>query len=151
MTSSCTEALAAVVVRRLLQIFAHILEDLATKFLSDIEIKQLTRSLIFLYNGSWWRKKKILIMPLPERPYIIMIADSLPPDTVRCQYNAVRFLQNTHNRHTHSSPVRVRYGMFAVRLKSDSHSATVFAVLYAISWKIGPCYSDTRLFAPEHQ
>ena len=46
---------------------------------------------------------------------------------------------------THSVPVRARYGVSVVSLKSDLRSATVIAVLYVILWKIGQRYNGTRL------
>ena len=55
--------------------------------------------------------------------------------TVRCHYNAVNFLQIPHNRETfHSSPMRVRYGVSFVNLKSDLYSALISAVVCEISW-----------------
>ena len=45
----------------------------------------------------------------------------------------------------HSLPVRVRYGVPVVILKSDSLSATIIAVPYAISWQIGR-HNGTSLY-----
>ena len=61
--------------------------------------------------------------------------------TVRCRYNAVNFLLNAHKRHSIARPWRS-----VVILKSNSHSATVIAVPYVISWRIGPPYNGTRLY-----
>ena len=41
--------------------------------------------------------------------------------------------------------MRARYGVSVVILISNSHSATVIAVPYVISWKIGPLYNGTWL------
>ena len=49
---------------------------------------------------------------------------------VRCRYDMVNFLRNSHNRY----PVRARYGVSVVILKSDSLSATVMAAPHVISW-----------------
>ena len=62
-------------------------------------------------------------------------------------YNMVNFLWNPHNRHLpHCSPVRERYGVPVVILKSYSLPATVIAVWYVISWWIGPHYNATWLY-----
>ena len=54
-------------------------------------------------------------------------------NTVWCCCNTVSLLENPHNRPPHSSPVRAKYGVSVVRLKSGAHSAAVIAVLYVIS------------------
>ena len=66
--------------------------------------------------------------------------------TVRCRYNAVNFSPKSSQQTLHSSPMRARYGVSVVILKSNSHSATVIAVPYVISWKIGPRYNGTWLY-----
>ena len=57
--------------------------------------------------------------------------------TVRCRCNAVNLIQNSHKRHHHSSPVRARYGVSVVNLKSDLRSVVAIAVPFMVSWKIG--------------
>ena len=51
-----------------------------------------------------------------------------------------KYFQSTY----HSSPVRTRYRVSFVGLKSDSCLASVTAVLYAISYHIWPCYNGTN-------
>ena len=69
--------------------------------------------------------------------------------TIGTEYSAVplkrgqfspKLSQKTHQ----SSPVRARYGVSVVILKSDSLSATVITVPYVISWWIGPRYNGTN-------
>ena len=67
------------------------------------------------------------------------------PSTVPSHYNMVNFLQNPHNRHPISSPLRARYGVSLVILISYSLSTTVITVLYVISWYIRPHYNGTWL------
>ena len=59
----------------------------------------------------------------------------IKPTPVRCCYNAVRFLQNSHDRH-----------LSVVSMKSDLCSVAVIAVSYVISWWIGPHHNGTRLY-----
>ena len=61
-------------------------------------------------------------------------------------YNALNFLLSLHNRHPRSLPVRVSYGVSLVSLNFKWCSATVVAVLYAISRYTGPCYNGTHLY-----
>ena len=57
-----------------------------------------------------------------------------PHGAVRCQYNAVNFIQNPHKRHPIAHP-RGRYmGCLLWFSKSDSLSRTVIAVYHVISW-----------------
>ena len=51
--------------------------------------------------------------------------------------------QNT----SHSSPTRVRYEMCFVNLNRSLYSASVTAVMYTISFYIGPCCNGTWLYA----
>ena len=46
----------------------------------------------------------------------------------------------------HSSPVRARYGIYFVGSNCDLYFASVTAVVYAISFYIGPSYNGTRLY-----
>ena len=46
----------------------------------------------------------------------------------------------------HSSPVRTRYGVSVLILKSDLLPATVIAVPYVLLWEIGSCYNGTWLY-----
>ena len=71
------------------------------------------------------------------------------PYTVRCRYNAVNFLKKYSQRTTHSSPVKARYGMSFVDPASDWYSSRVPAIIYAVSYYIGPHNNDTRLI-PSH-
>ena len=57
-----------------------------------------------------------------------------------------RFSPKSSQYTPHSSPVRTRYGVSVVILKSDSMSATVIALLYVISWVITPHYNGTWLY-----
>ena len=61
--------------------------------------------------------------------------------TVRCCYDAVNFLQNTHKRYPKSG-----YGVSLVRTPSDLWNVWATAVLYEISCYIGPRYNGTRLY-----
>ena len=63
--------------------------------------------------------------------------------TVQCCYNAVNFLRYPYNRHPIARP---GIGVCVVSLKPDLCSATVLAVPYVISWKIGLHYNGTRLW-----
>ena len=45
----------------------------------------------------------------------------------------------------YSSPLMARYGMSYVISKSDLYFASVFLLLYVISWYIAPRYNSTRL------
>ena len=67
--------------------------------------------------------------------------------TVRCCYNAISF-SNFLTTDTHSSPVRVRYGVSVVSFKSDSCSAAVIAVLLVKLWLSGLHYNGTWLYMP---
>ena len=65
------------------------------------------------------------------------------------QYNAVimlsifpKFLQNT----PHSSPIKVRYGVYFVCSNFDFYLAPVTALMYAVSCHVVPCYNGTRLY-----
>ena len=69
-------------------------------------------------------------------------------DTVRCRYN-VNFLSNPLNI-LDRLPMKVRYGVLFVSLKSDLSSATVFAVLYVILWYFGPHNNGTQLYQVCH-
>ena len=62
---------------------------------------------------------------------------------MRCRYNAVNFLQNSQNT-PHSSPVRAKYGVSFAGTNFDLCSASVTAVLCAISRYIGSRYYGTR-------
>ena len=56
-------------------------------------------------------------------------------NTVRCRYNAVKFLRNPHKRHSICPPIRVRCGVSFVSTNSDLYSirATPFMLtIYAI-------------------
>ena len=66
--------------------------------------------------------------------------------TVWCCYNAVHFLQNTHNRPLIAHGVK--YAVYFVSSKSHLCSASVIAFLYKIkiSWYIGLCYNGTWLY-----
>ena len=63
---------------------------------------------------------------------------------VQCNYNMVNLFQNPHNSDK-SLPVRVRYGVSFVNLKSDLYSALVNAVECQKSCYTGPCYNGTEL------
>ena len=63
--------------------------------------------------------------------------------TVWCSYNAVNFLQNHHKRHPIVRPLE--RGMGCLLCIQTLYSASVRAVIYAISCYIGPHYNGTRL------
>ena len=65
--------------------------------------------------------------------------------TVRCRYNAVNFIQNAHKRHTIARPLG--RGMVCLLLiNTDLYSASIIAVMCAISCYIGPRYNGTWLY-----
>ena len=66
-------------------------------------------------------------------------------NTVRCCYNAVKFLRNPHNRHSICPPVRVRCGVSLVSTNSDLYSVPATLSMFTISCYIGPRCGGTRL------
>ena len=79
----------------------------------------------FISLKTWFHGSLFFVMGIPFRR----------KGAVRCRYDAVDFLQNTHKRHPHSSPVRSRFGVSFVSSKSDlcSGVTVVISVLYEIS------------------
>ena len=79
----------------------------------------------FILLKTWFHGSLFFVMGVPFRR----------KGAVQCRYNAVGFLQNTHKRHPHSSPVRASFGMSFVSCKSDlcSGVTVVIAILYVIS------------------
>ena len=68
------------------------------------------------------------------------------------QYSAVllwrgQFSPKSSQNTSHSSPVRARYGVYLVGSNCDSFSASVTAVMYAISCYIEPRYNGTRPYS----
>ena len=63
---------------------------------------------------------------------------------VWCRYNAVYFLKIVKKNNTHSSP---RYGMSFVDPASVWYSSWVPAIIYVISYYIGPHYTGTPLYS----
>ena len=61
--------------------------------------------------------------------------------TVRCCYNMVIFLQNSHDRHLIAHP----WGS-VVSLKSDLCSVAAITVPFIVLWEIGPRYTSTQLY-----
>ena len=88
-------------------------------------------------------KRRLSAGCVPVRP-------SLRRDTsvkihrVRCSYNVVNFLQNLYKRRTHSSPIRVKYGVFFYGLKlwfifCPSHCSDVCnIILYRVALQRHP-------------
>ena len=67
--------------------------------------------------------------------------------TIQCGVVITRSVFSKSSQRTpHSSPVRARYGMSVVTLKSNSVSATVIAVPCVIQWWIGPRYNGSWLY-----
>ena len=67
---------------------------------------------------------------------------------MRYRYNAVNFLTDIH-KNTHSSPVRVRYGVKKIYSASGKYSAAVPVDSYVMNKKtynIGPRYKGTGLY-----
>ena len=71
---------------------------------------------------------------------------SFKQNTVWCHYNMVNFCSQFLWNTSHSSPVRVRYGMYFLCSNCDLYSAWPTAVVYAVSCCIGLCYNGTRLY-----
>ena len=69
--------------------------------------------------------------------------------TVQCHYNAVNFLQNPLKRHPIARPLGWGMGCL-LWVHTDLYSASVTAVMYAISCHIGPSYNGTRLYIPNN-
>ena len=67
-------------------------------------------------------------------------------NTVRCCYNAVKFLRNPHNRHSIGQPVRVRCGVSLVSTNYDLYSVPATLSMFTISCYIGPRCGGTRLY-----
>ena len=65
--------------------------------------------------------------------------------TVWCRYNALSFLKNIHKRHPIACPFGASYEVSFVDPASDWYSAWVPAILYTISYYIGPNYNDIQL------
>ena len=72
--------------------------------------------------------------------------EGIPTNTVLGRYHTVNFPQNFHKRNPiHRSSVRARYGVSFVCWNSDLYSASVTAVMWAMSCNIGSLYNGTRL------
>ena len=67
-------------------------------------------------------------------------------NTVRCRYNAVKFLRNPHNIPSICPPVRVRCGVSLVSTNSDLYSVPATLSMFTISCYIGPRCGGTRLY-----
>ena len=80
--------------------------------------KSVVRS-SYLYNGD----------PSTWKDYLYI--NSLRLRDIQCGaiITPVNFLKNPHKRHTHSSPVRARYGMYFVDSHSDLHYASGTAAI----------------------
>ena len=65
---------------------------------------------------------------------------------VRCRYNAVHFLPNTHNIHPIARPLGRSMGVFHVGSNSHLYPASVTAVVCAITCQNGSRYNDTLLY-----
>ena len=56
-----------------------------------------------------------------------------------------QFSQNYQQKTPHSMPIRACYGVSFVDPASDWYSTSVPAIIYAVSYYIGPCYNSTQL------
>ena len=84
--------------------------------------------------SRWWRfHDPIIWSNLTFVAYTICVVVPISPNTVRCGYDAVNFLQNHHKRHPIARPL--------VYLNPDLYSASLTAAMYAVSRYTGPRYN----------
>ena len=74
------------------------------------------------------------------------MADLLGSITVWYHYNVVNFLTNIQKKTPHTLPARARYGVYFVDSASEWYSVSVPAIIYAISYYVGPHYNCIRLY-----
>ena len=106
---------------------------------------------LLLFLGPWYdHNVKSAYFPIHiARPFTIFTS-FYPSVTFKCSALVLKrgkFSPISLRQTLHSSPVRARYGVFVVSLKSDIHSATVIAVPYVISWKKMDRVITIRLYA----
>ena len=104
-----------------------------------------------------WNYLYTYLCQSPKDNFIANILESnflyTNPSVIRYnKYNIVQFHYNGQfslnylQKTPHSSPVRVKFGMNFVGPDSDWYSAWVSAIIYAISYYIGPRYNGTQLY-----
>ena len=100
-------------------------------------------SLVTSSPPLWW--------PLPlgqcgvQRRFQDVISINMT-NTMRCRYNAVKFLRNPHNRHSICPPVSVGYGVSLVSTISDVYSVPATLSMFTMSCYIGARCGGTRLY-----
>ena len=91
---------------------------------------------------KWLMAKRII-----TETFLNFVIITLPADNLQCGAVITRSIfSQIFTKGTHSSPVRAKYGVCFVGQPSDWHSASVPAIIYAISYYTGPHYNGTRLW-----
>ena len=117
----------------------------------DKRLSKPSRRRWFETQSRWLRRHCNDIKPVFNAVYcwpvrVHSLRTTPPPFTVRCRYDAINFIKKYSQKTPHSSPVRARYGASFVDSASDWYSASVPAMIYAISCYIWPRYNGTRLY-----